>query len=114
MPNRLETYKELSSDLERKIMFVDPFSEQKNDQDNSASGFYSPTHLFSFETRNEPSKSRSSWLLLLLPSLLPISAHASHFIRRGERGRIFQIITLFYKRTSEGEIKQAQHSDSLG
>ena len=113
MPNRSESYRELSSELERKIVFVYPFSEQKNDQDNSASGFSSPAHLFSLGTRKEPPKSPSSWLPLLLPFLLQ-SQHMPHVIRRGERERIFQIITLFYERTLEGEVKQAPHSDSLG
>lgn len=75
----------------------------------------SPRPLTCSHLELEMSHQKPFFMAATAASLPPaISAHASHFIRRGERERIFQIITLFYERTSEGERKQALHSDSLG
>lgn len=75
----------------------------------------SPRPLTCSHLELEMSHQKPFFMATTAASLPPaISAHVSHFIRRGERERIFQIITLFYERTSEGERKQALHSDSLG
>lgn len=75
----------------------------------------SPRPLTCSHLELEMSHQKPFFMAATAASLPPaISAHASHFIRRGERERIFQIITLFYERTSEGGRKQTLHSDSLG